>query len=170
MGNNKLVIMKRFSKNKYCKMVQLYGECEHEARSAAWLYQQCFLAGPHPSHKTILKVMKRLRETGCMTSWPWFGRQAKLRRQSENVLYTLTYPYSNTREISENYSFSKNRVWKILRKLGTLPYGTTPRLALLDGDAERLCTWYNIVINQIQVQPAFLVDTVWMYEANFSQR
>ena len=70
----KVIAMKRFSKEEYCEIVLLYGECECEARSAAMLYRERFPAVPHPSYQTIISVVKRLRETGCVTSRVRSGR------------------------------------------------------------------------------------------------
>ncbi|GBM58433.1 hypothetical protein AVEN_63789-1 [Araneus ventricosus] len=121
-----------------------------------------FPASPHPSHITILKVVKRLRESGCMTIKPLSYRPVKvgLQVQPEDVLSpsisALPYPTSSTREISQNCGLSKSRVWKILNELGAYPYRPTPQKALRDGDEERRYTWCNIVMNQIEVQPTFL--------------
>ncbi|GBL98928.1 hypothetical protein AVEN_165743-1 [Araneus ventricosus] len=66
----KLWVMAKFGINEYCEMFLIYGECGSKAKSAARLYRERFPEGPHPTRQTILKVVKRLRETGCMTSRP----------------------------------------------------------------------------------------------------
>ncbi|GBM30795.1 hypothetical protein AVEN_52591-1 [Araneus ventricosus] len=58
----------------------------------------------------ILKVIKHLRETGCVTSRP---RNVGRKVQPEDVLaYTLAHP--QRKMISENCGLSKSRVWTIL--------------------------------------------------------
>ena len=59
-------------------MVLFYCECGLKARSATRLYRERLPAGPHPSYSTILSVVKRLMETGCVTSRPRSGRPAKV--------------------------------------------------------------------------------------------
>lgn len=167
-----LMVMAEYSKAEYCEMVLLYGECRRKARSAARLYRQRFPAGPHPSHQTILTVVKRLRETGCITSRPRSGRPAKVGRQvqpDEVLAYALAYPKCSVREISQHCGLSKSQVWKILSESGAHPYRPTPQQVLVDGDAERRYAWCNFVMNQIQVQPTFLADIMWTDEACFSR-
>ncbi|GBN92350.1 hypothetical protein AVEN_109729-1 [Araneus ventricosus] len=62
-------------------MVLLYGECGPKALLAARLYQQRFPADPNPSHITILEVVKRLRDAGCVISRSRSGRPVKVGRQ-----------------------------------------------------------------------------------------
>ncbi|GBO15424.1 hypothetical protein AVEN_202115-1 [Araneus ventricosus] len=74
-----------------------------------------FPEGLHPTRHTILKVVKRLRETGCVTSRP---RNVGRKVQPEDV---LAYAQSNTKKISENCGLSKSRVWTILNESGADP-------------------------------------------------
>ncbi|GBM99401.1 hypothetical protein AVEN_74633-1 [Araneus ventricosus] len=75
----------------------IYSECRLKAKAAARLYRERFPQGPHPTRQTILKVVKRLRETGCVTSRPRVRRPRNVGRkvQPEDVLaYVLTHPQS----------------------------------------------------------------------------
>ncbi|GBL86200.1 hypothetical protein AVEN_131943-1 [Araneus ventricosus] len=96
-------------------------------RSASWqnrLYRERFPEGPHPTRQTILKVVKRLRETGCVTTRPRVHRPRNvgLKVQSEDVLaYALSHPQSSTKMMSENCGLSKSRVWTILKESGAHP-------------------------------------------------
>ncbi|GBM53006.1 hypothetical protein AVEN_240501-1 [Araneus ventricosus] len=163
--------MERFSKNECFEMFLLYGKCGSKARLAGRFYQQRFPAGSHPSHITILQVVKRSRETGCVASRPRSGRPVKVGRQvqpEDELYFALTYLTSSKREKSQNCGLSKSRVWKILIELGAYPYRPTSRQILLDGNAERRYTWCNIVMNHLEVQPTFLEDIVWTDEACLS--
>ncbi|GBM71617.1 hypothetical protein AVEN_5220-1 [Araneus ventricosus] len=83
---------------------------------------------------TILKVGKRLREAGCVTSRHGNRRPRNVGRkvQPEDVLaYALAYPQSSTNMMSENCGLSKSSVWTILNESGAHPYRLLPR------DAER---------------------------------
>ncbi|GBM34584.1 hypothetical protein AVEN_171632-1 [Araneus ventricosus] len=116
----KLRVMAKFGINEYCEMYLTYGESEGKSKSAVRLCPE----GPKPTRQVILKVAKSLRETGCMTSRPRVRRPRNVGRkvQPEDVLvYTLTHPQSSTKIISENCSFSKSRVWKILNESGAHP-------------------------------------------------
>ncbi|GBM29874.1 hypothetical protein AVEN_110379-1 [Araneus ventricosus] len=64
----KLRVMAKFGINEYCETLLIYGECGRKAKSAARLYRERFPEGPIPTWQTILKAVKRLRETGCVTS------------------------------------------------------------------------------------------------------
>ena len=102
----------------------MYSECGRKAQSVARLYRECFPASPHTFYETNLSVVKRLRETGCMTSRARSGGPAKVGRQvqsDEALTYTLAYPICSTRHTSEHCGHSKNQVWKILRKSGAYP-------------------------------------------------
>ncbi|GBN58058.1 hypothetical protein AVEN_79745-1 [Araneus ventricosus] len=69
--------------------------------------------GRHPARQTILKVVKRLRETGCVTSRPRVRRPRNVGRkvQPEDVLaYALAHPRSSTKMMSENCGLSKGLV------------------------------------------------------------
>ncbi|GBM55850.1 hypothetical protein AVEN_99382-1 [Araneus ventricosus] len=66
----KLRVMAKFNINEYCEVLLIYGECGRKAKLAARMYHERFPEGPHPSLQIILKVAKRLRETGCVNSRP----------------------------------------------------------------------------------------------------
>ncbi|GBM24678.1 hypothetical protein AVEN_46179-1 [Araneus ventricosus] len=88
-------------------MLLIYGEYGRKAKSAARLHRERF-----PARQTSLKVVKRLRETGCVTSRPRIvGRKV----QPEDVLaYALAHPRSSTKMLSENCCLSKSCIWTIL--------------------------------------------------------
>ncbi|GBL96034.1 hypothetical protein AVEN_199991-1 [Araneus ventricosus] len=99
------------------------------AKSSARLYRERFAEGPHPTRQTILKVVKRLRETGCVISRPRVCRPRNVGRkvQPEDVLpYALAHPQSSSKMISKNCGFSKSRVWTILNESGAHPHRFTP--------------------------------------------
>ncbi|GBM09417.1 hypothetical protein AVEN_184113-1 [Araneus ventricosus] len=117
--------MAKFGIEEYCETLLIYGECGRKAKSAARLYRERFPEGPHPTRQTILKVLKRLRETGCVTSRPRVRRRRNVGRkvQPEDVLaYVLAHPQSSTKMISENCGLSKSRVWTILNESGAHPH------------------------------------------------
>ncbi|GBO21998.1 hypothetical protein AVEN_272441-1 [Araneus ventricosus] len=120
----KLRVMAKSGINEYCEMLLIYGECGRQAKSAARLYRERFPEGPHPM-QTILKVVKRLRETGYVTSRPLVRRPRNVGRkvQPEDALaYDLAHPQNSTKMISENCGFSKSRVWTILNETGAHPH------------------------------------------------
>lgn len=89
-----LEIMERFFKNEHCEMILLYSGSRREAEITVLLYLQYFSMDPHLSRKTILKVVKNLRETVYEISPLRSGRQAMVQWQVKpvNVLsYALTY-------------------------------------------------------------------------------
>ncbi|GBM06760.1 hypothetical protein AVEN_63003-1 [Araneus ventricosus] len=132
----KLRVMATFGINEYCEILLIYGECGRKAKSAAKIYRERFPEGPHPTRQTILTVVKRLRETGCVISRPRV-RNVGRKVQPEGVLaYALAHPESSTKMISENYGLSKSRVWTILNESGTHPYRSTPVHGMLPRDAE----------------------------------
>ncbi|GBO09700.1 hypothetical protein AVEN_173328-1 [Araneus ventricosus] len=91
--------MAKFGVKEYCEMLLFYGECGCKAKSATRLYRDRFPEGPHPTRQTILKVIKHLRETDCVTSQLRVRRPRNVGRkaQSEDVLeYALTHPQSST--------------------------------------------------------------------------
>ncbi|GBN00352.1 hypothetical protein AVEN_270121-1 [Araneus ventricosus] len=116
----KLRVMAKFGINEYCKMLLIYGECGRKAKLAARMYRERFPEGPHPTWQTILKVLKRLRETGCVTIRL---RNVGRKVQPEDVLaYALSHPQSSTKMINENCGLSKSRVLTILNESGAHPY------------------------------------------------
>ncbi|GBM56089.1 hypothetical protein AVEN_187284-1 [Araneus ventricosus] len=89
--------------NEYCEMLLIYGECGCKAKSSARLYRERFPEGPHPTRQTILKVVKRLRESGGVTSRPRVRRprNVELKVQPEDVpAYALAHPQSSRKMIS----------------------------------------------------------------------
>ncbi|GBO05730.1 hypothetical protein AVEN_209003-1 [Araneus ventricosus] len=94
-------------------MLLIYHECGRRTKSAARLYRERFPEGGHPARQTILKVVKRLRETGCVTSRPRVRKPRNVGRKvkPEDVLaYALAHPQSSTKMISENCGLSKSLV------------------------------------------------------------
>ncbi|GBL99494.1 hypothetical protein AVEN_68780-1 [Araneus ventricosus] len=145
-----LRVMAKLGINERCEMLIIYSECGLKAKSAERLYRECFPEGPHPTRQTILNVVKRLREMGCVTSRPRVHRPRNVRRkvQSQDVLeYALAHPQSSTKMISENCGLSKSSVWTILNESGAQPYRYTPVQRLLPRDAERRYTWCNFQMN-----------------------
>ncbi|GBM11548.1 hypothetical protein AVEN_240682-1 [Araneus ventricosus] len=125
-------------------MLLIYGECGHKAKSAARLYRERFPESPHSTRRIILKVVKRLRETGCVTSRPRVRRPRNVGRkvQPEDVLaYALAHPQSTTKMISESCSLSKSRVWTILNESGAHPCRSTPVQGLLLRDVTHGATF-----------------------------
>ncbi|GBN98141.1 hypothetical protein AVEN_265233-1 [Araneus ventricosus] len=117
--------MAKFGINEYCEMLLIYCERGCKAKSAASLYHECFPQGPHSTQQTILKVVKRLRETSCMTSLPQVCRPCNAGRkvQPEDVIaYSLAHPQSSTKMISESCGFSKSYIWTILNESGVHPH------------------------------------------------
>ncbi|GBM07348.1 hypothetical protein AVEN_187887-1 [Araneus ventricosus] len=164
----KLRVMAKFGINKYCEIMLIYGECGCKAKSAARLYRESFPECPHPKRQTILKVVKRLRQT----SRPRVCRPCNVGRkvQPEDVLaYTLAHPQSSTKMISENCGISKSSVRTILNESGAHPYRSTPVQGLLPRDAKRHYTWCNFVMNNLEDHPTFLADIIWTDEASFSR-
>ncbi|GBM51912.1 hypothetical protein AVEN_186195-1 [Araneus ventricosus] len=105
--------MAKFFTNVYCEILIIHGECGRKAKSDARLYRKRSPESPHPTWQSILKVVKRLRETGCVTSRPRVRRPRNVRHkvQPEDVLvYALAHPESSTKIISENCGLSKSRV------------------------------------------------------------
>ncbi|GBM38929.1 hypothetical protein AVEN_271044-1 [Araneus ventricosus] len=102
----KLRVMVKFSINEYCGMLLICGECGRKAKPAARLYHERFPEGPYRTRQTILKAVKRLRETICVTRRPRVRRPRRPSRtqvQPENVLACdLSHPQSSTKMISEN--------------------------------------------------------------------
>ncbi|GBM58073.1 hypothetical protein AVEN_10377-1 [Araneus ventricosus] len=147
----KLRVMAKFGINEYCEML-IYGECGRRAKSAARLYRERFPEGPHSTWQTILKDVKRLSETGCVTSRPRVRRPRNVGRkvQPEDVLaYVLAHSQSSTKMINENCGLSKSRVWTNLNESGAHPYRSTPVQVFLPRDAERRYTWCNFVMNNL---------------------
>ncbi|GBO23202.1 hypothetical protein AVEN_17083-1 [Araneus ventricosus] len=93
-----LRVMAKFDIKEYCNML-IYHECGRRVKSASRLYRERFPEGRHPARQTILKVVKRLRETGCVTSRPRVRKPSNVGRkvQPEDVLaYALAHPQSNS--------------------------------------------------------------------------
>ncbi|GBN96814.1 hypothetical protein AVEN_169051-1 [Araneus ventricosus] len=85
--------------NEYCEMLIIYSECGRKAKSVARLtLLRTFPEDPHPTWQTILKVVKRLRETSCVSNRPLVRRPRNVERkvQPEDVLpYALAHPQSS---------------------------------------------------------------------------
>ncbi|GBN95813.1 hypothetical protein AVEN_229317-1 [Araneus ventricosus] len=83
------------------------------AKSASRLYRERFPEGRHPARQTILKVVKRLRETGCVTSRPRVRKPSNVGRkvQPEDVLaYALAHPQSKSPEPSLAINMGSTRL------------------------------------------------------------
>lgn len=131
-------------------MIHLPGGSGCKARITALLYWQGFSAGPHLSHKTILKVVKHLRETCYVTSPLRSRRQAKVQWQAklENVLsYTLTYPNSSTRE--RTIAFKKLYLKNPKRIRYSCILGNTSS-GITGQESKRLYAWCITFMNQIE--------------------
>ncbi|GBN60678.1 hypothetical protein AVEN_112478-1 [Araneus ventricosus] len=166
----KLRVMTKFSFDEYCEMLLIYGDCGRKAKSTLRLYRERFPEGPHHTRQTILKVVKRLRETGSVTIRPRLRRPRNVGRkvQPEDVLaYALAHPQSSTKMISENCGLSKSRVWTILNESGAHPYRSTLVQRLLPRDAEGRYTWCNFVMNNLEDHATFLADIIWTNEHVF---
>ncbi|GBL73322.1 hypothetical protein AVEN_159356-1 [Araneus ventricosus] len=78
-----LRVMAKCGINQYCEMLFIYGECGRKAKSAARLCRERFPESLHSTRQTILKVVKRLRDPGCVKSRP---RNVGRKVQPEDVL------------------------------------------------------------------------------------
>ncbi|GBN05355.1 hypothetical protein AVEN_176550-1 [Araneus ventricosus] len=164
----KLRVLAKFGMNEYCEMLLIYGECGARRNR---LYNERFPEDPHPTRQTILKVVKRLRETGCVTSRPRVRRPRNVGRkvQTENVLvYAFAHRQSTTKMISGNCGLSKSRIWTKLNESGAQPSRSTSVQGLLPRNDERRYMWCNFVMNNLEDHPTFLADIIWTDEACFS--
>ncbi|GBM85728.1 hypothetical protein AVEN_163055-1 [Araneus ventricosus] len=154
-------------------MLLIYGECGSKAKSAVRLYFERFPEGPHFTRQTILKVVKRLRETGFVTSRPRVRRPCNVGRKAQPEdapAYATAHPQSSTKMISENCGLSKSRVWTILNESATHSYRSTPAQGLLPRDVERRYRWCNVMLNNLEDHPTFPADIIWKDEACFSHK
>ncbi|GBL84425.1 hypothetical protein AVEN_117186-1 [Araneus ventricosus] len=70
------------------------------------LYRERFSEAPHPIRRTILKVVKRLRKMGCVTSRPRVRRPHNVGRkvQPEDVLaYALAHRQNSTKDVITDF-------------------------------------------------------------------
>ncbi|GBM26843.1 hypothetical protein AVEN_32091-1 [Araneus ventricosus] len=83
-----LRVMAKVGIKEYCEMLLIYSECGHKAKSSARLYREPFPEDSRPTRQTILKVVNRLRETGCVTCRSRVHRPRNVGRkvQPEDVL------------------------------------------------------------------------------------
>ncbi|GBM56439.1 hypothetical protein AVEN_273199-1 [Araneus ventricosus] len=166
------VLSKTAFRNIEKKLEGATNDVASKAKSASWLDRERLPEGPHPTRQTILNVVKRLRETGWVTSRPRVRRPRNVERkvQPEDVLEcALAHPQSTTKMVSESCGLPKSRVWTILNESGVHPYRSTPVQGLLPRDAERRYTWCNFVMNNLEDHPTFLEDIIWTDEACFSR-
>ncbi|GBO11496.1 hypothetical protein AVEN_94905-1 [Araneus ventricosus] len=153
----KLRVMTKFGFDEYCEMVLIYGDCGRKAKSTVRLHRERFPEGPHPTRRTILKVVRVRRPRNI-------GRKV----QPVDVLeYALVHPQSSTKMISENCGLLKSRVWTILNESGAHPYRSTLVQRLLPRDAEGRYTWCNFVMNNLEDHATFLADIIWTNEHVF---
>ncbi|GBN68364.1 hypothetical protein AVEN_223913-1 [Araneus ventricosus] len=126
-------------------MLLIYGECGRKAKSVRRLYRERFPEDSHPTRQTILKVVKRLIETGCVTSRPRVHRPRNAGRKvqpEDKLTYAFAHTRSSTKMISENCGLPKIRVWTIRNKLGAHPYRSTPVQGIAD---KRCCETLHVV-------------------------
>ncbi|EZA47534.1 hypothetical protein X777_16216 [Ooceraea biroi] len=114
----------RFSCIEYTDMVIAYGLAGENAYAAAQIYAERFPRRTHPSYHTILSVVQKLRETGCLVHRNNVG--APVRRRVENEERILDAFYANlgtsVRRVAREFGLTRYEVHRTLRTNLLSPY------------------------------------------------
>ena len=160
--------MATYSFNEKCEMIIMYGECFRSAIAASRLFHDRFPDRPKPSHKLILRLIKKLGQYGSLHPKHKIGRPKK----SEDIdvlAYVMNNPQTSTRAVSVQSGYSRSTVQRALTRNKFHPFHLSVHQTLYQGDEVRrfeMCNWF---LNKIHENPNFLSQIIWTDESNFNQ-
>ncbi|EFN86521.1 hypothetical protein EAI_03039, partial [Harpegnathos saltator] len=130
----------QFSSQEYTNMIIVYGLAGENARAAARIYAERHPGrARYPTARTILCVVQRLRERGCLVHYSAGGAPVRRRvRDEEKILAAFDdNPGANVRHVARELGLSRRAVHDVLRYNGLHPYHYQHVQQLLPGDAQR---------------------------------
>ncbi|GFX04240.1 DUF4817 domain-containing protein [Trichonephila clavipes] len=158
-----------YTKEEYCDMVLLYGQCNQNQRESTRHYAIKFPSQRCPSYCTISLAVQRLYKIGschrCIST------PSSLHIPIEDVLgYVLAHPEISERDISKACSYSKLTVWNILHTYGAYPCRPVLAQELMPRDQERRFDFCNFAFNTLDENPDFLNEVLCSDEFQFSRQ
>src|SRR5580765_121665 len=105
-------------------MIIAYGLAGENARAATQIYAERFPGRAHPTRRTILKVVQKLRETGCLVHNVRAGAPVRRRVQDEERVLDAfdENPGTSVRRVAHELGLSRYEVHHTLRVNGLHPY------------------------------------------------
>jgi hypothetical protein len=105
----------------YVEMLIIFGECGRNATEAARIFSDCFPDRPSPDHKTILRVLARIQETGkVLPNRNEIGggaRTARTLANEEAILNIVEEDGTRSiREIAQEVDISSRSVHRVLNE------------------------------------------------------
>lgn len=112
----------------HSQKLQIWGECQGNAREVARIYLEYFSKNLPPMHETITGALHRFREIGSVT--PRFRRHRWERYNvwmipEEMLAFSHLNPQLRTAEISKTNGYAQQHVWYFLHAHGVHPYHPT---------------------------------------------
>lgn len=111
--------MATYTPGEYVDMIITYGIAEENSTDAARIYAERFPdRDQHPDSKTILRCVKRAKETGDLR----VSERESSDAQEERILREFKeYPDSSVRVVAEKLGVSRYMVHRIIRQNGIRP-------------------------------------------------
>jgi hypothetical protein len=156
-------------------MLIIFGECGRNAREAARILSDSFPDRPSPDHKTILRVLARVQETGkvlpnrneigggARTAWTLANEEAILNIVEENGTRSIG-------EIAQEVDISSRSVYRVLNENRLYPFHYTrvQHLEPEDDPARRnFCVW---LLNKATEDENFISRILFSDESSFGRQ
>jgi len=140
----------KFTSQEYTDMIVIYGIAGENTRMAVRIYAERFPGRVHPTKKTILRVVQRLRETGCLMHNRVNQAVRRRRVRDEKRVLDAFYenPGTSIRSAAREFGLSKYNVHRTLRENQLHPYHYQRVQQLLPKDLQqRINFCEGIIIN-----------------------
>jgi transposase len=159
-----------YSLEERVELIFLYARCTNYQETAN-AFANAFPNSPKPSSSTVMRLIKKFRNTGSVNNAPKSGRPnlATGDDKTTDVLARVhAEPIGNsTRRISDEAGISKTSVLRILKKNKFHPYKMQILHALHPGDEARRFDFCNWIENWILVDPDLPNNIMFSDEALF---
>lgn len=162
-----------YSSNEYADIVILYGECNQNARRTALQYADLYPNRRHPDHRTIIKVIQRLRDQGSYRT-PMIDtgapRHVRTPDTDDRILMIFNEcPETSVREVSHRIGVSKSTIHRVMKGENFHPFHYTRVQQLLPGDYQRRLEFAQWFLEKSREAPDFSRRIIWTDECLFTR-
>lgn len=165
--------MAGYSFSEQTDMLLMLGECFGNANAAVRRYAEMFPARRVPNSRTILRIVQRLRETGCLKTKNRNGgrpRSARTVEVEEEVLNIVEQdPEISTRKLARRIDTTQANVARILKEQQLHPYHYLQVQELLPRDNEIRVRFCEELLERTRRCPDFLNKILFTDEATFTR-
>lgn len=155
----------------YVNLILIHGECDKVVSRTCALFIRRYPDRPRPSHDTVKRVIKNLKEYGCFEAKNLKVKPIVDNNENEiNILgYYTAFPEASVRNGERDLGISMKSIHRVLKKHNYHPYSYNLVQHLKETDYNRRVEFAEWVTVKSQENHNFLRNIIWCDESKFTK-